>query len=414
MFSTQCNTKQNSKPSVKAQILGALGSITKCHVSVENSRLKRFDLLKHSQNILKNHRVCNCLKKRIDKNSDIGVFYNPLRSTAQFSNLQRCGSLWACPVCANQISQKRKQEVGQAVNAHRKNGGDVVMLTLTTPHQYHDVLDELLLQQSSARKRFWETTAVQNILKSWGSVGHITSLEITHGSNGWHPHYHILLFIRSGVDFSKQKAKLYQYWAAACVRSGLGKPNEKNGLDLRDGSHADKYITKWGLADEMTRSVVKVGKTKSHTPFDLLALAGDGCDKSKYLFMLYVAATRGKRQLMWSRGLKKRFGIDDLTDESIVNETEKVAEEVATLPPLVYYLLVRENKRPHYLTAIEFDVINHTNTAGALVNQLLQAEYDYIIAKKDGDKLTKSAMKANLAQKAADLRDEQIYKGLWS
>ncbi|MBE0974888.1 replication protein, partial [Escherichia coli] len=81
---------------------------------------------------------------------DIGVMFNPVRSTAQFSNLQRCGSLWACPVCANQISQKRKQEVGQAVNAHRKNGGDIVMLTLTTPHQYHDELSMILDMQSMA------------------------------------------------------------------------------------------------------------------------------------------------------------------------------------------------------------------------------------------------------------------------
>ena len=109
MFSTLSNT--TLKTSKKAEILGALGSITKCHVSLDNARSQRFELLKHSQEILSFHRVSNCLNKRIDKDKDIGVMFNPVRSTAQFSNLQRCGSLWACPVCANQISQKRKQEV---------------------------------------------------------------------------------------------------------------------------------------------------------------------------------------------------------------------------------------------------------------------------------------------------------------
>ena len=30
-----------------------------------------------------------------------------------------------------------------------------------------------------------------------GKVGHVTATEVTHGSNGWHPHYHILLFSKN-------------------------------------------------------------------------------------------------------------------------------------------------------------------------------------------------------------------------
>ena len=64
---------------------------------------------------------------------------------------------------------------------------------------------------------------------------------------------------------------------------------------------------------------------------------------------------------LWSRGLKSLFNIDDVTDDVIVNETEKVSEEVATLPPLVYYLLVREGARSQYLDLIESDCLNHTS-----------------------------------------------------
>ena len=412
MFSTLSNT--TVKTSKKAEILGALGSITKCDVSVDTARSQRFELLKHSQEIVSFHRVSNCLNKRIDKDKDIGVMFNPVRSTAQFSNLQRCGSLWACPVCANQISQKRKQELGQAVNAHRKNGGDVVMLTLTTPHQYHDELSMILDMQAMARKRFWQVTAIQNILKSWGCIGHITALEITHGLNGFHPHYHILLFIRSGVDFQKEKSFFYKKWAWACEKSGLGLPSEKHGLDLRDGSHADKYITKWGLADEMTRSVVKVGKSKSNTPFDLLRLSKNGDENARYLFMLYIAGTKGKRQLMWSRGLKSLFNIDDVTDDVIVNETEKVSEEVATLPPLVYYLLVREGARSQYLDLIENDCLNHTSHATDFICAILEKEEKSILAGLEISKKSRADLQDKAQLNQSQYFASQIYLGLVS
>lgn len=38
------------------------------------------------------------------------------------------------------------------------------------------------------------------------------------------------------------------------------------------------------------------------------------------LFMEYVNAIKGSRQLVWSRGLKAAVGVDDKTDEEIAQE----------------------------------------------------------------------------------------------
>lgn len=50
------------------------------------------------------------------------------------------------------------------------------------------------------------------------------------------------------------------------VKSGLGKPNRRNGIDLKMGSNnEDKladYISKWGMADEMTQAHLKIGARK--------------------------------------------------------------------------------------------------------------------------------------------------------
>jgi len=34
------------------------------------------------------------------------VKYNEVRKKAHWANVQRCGSIWTCPVCAKQITEK--------------------------------------------------------------------------------------------------------------------------------------------------------------------------------------------------------------------------------------------------------------------------------------------------------------------
>ncbi|MBV6575157.1 rolling circle replication protein, Rep63 protein, partial [Acinetobacter baumannii] len=70
-----------------------------------------FLLQDQSAKLLPKERVCNCLKKRIDKQKQREGKYNENRKKAHYANVQRCGSIWSCPVCAKQITEKRREEL---------------------------------------------------------------------------------------------------------------------------------------------------------------------------------------------------------------------------------------------------------------------------------------------------------------
>ena len=307
--------------SEKVEKSGSLGIFTKTHVSHMPQGIQRihdFLLQDQSAKLLPKERVCNCLKKRIDKNKEREVKYNESRKKAHWANVQRCGSIWTCPVCAKQVSEKRRNELQVGLDRWRNIGGYAYLMTLTFSHTQDQSLKCLLEGQRKAIKRFYETTKVQAIFKRIGVEFKIKAMEITYGQNGWHPHNHVLLLSSKylGIsDFCNAEKELAELWIKACVKSGLNAPSMKYGLDLRDGSYAQKYVAKWGLEHELTKGHIKRGRNSSLTPFDLLQLSIDDVqvfDKnSSKLWQEFGLATKGKRQLEWGRGLKKFLEIEE-------------------------------------------------------------------------------------------------------
>ena len=111
------------------------------------------------------------------------------------------------------------------------------------------------------------------MFERWQIKHYISCFEITHGKNGFHPHYHVLLFVPYSMapnSILGIKQDMYKVWKDCCEKSGLDTPTEKYGLDLRGGDKADSYVAKWGLEHEMTKGHVKKGKADSRTPFDIL------------------------------------------------------------------------------------------------------------------------------------------------
>ena len=84
----------------------ALGIYTKTHATFTDQRLARFALQSQAAKLLPHERVKSCLRCRIDSSISVGVKYNTKRQKAHYSNLQRCGSVWHCPVCASIITEK--------------------------------------------------------------------------------------------------------------------------------------------------------------------------------------------------------------------------------------------------------------------------------------------------------------------
>lgn len=327
----------NAKSKNKTRIDPETGEILG-FVDPMESRVKRFILQSVARKFLPKSRTDKCLRLR-QKCKEVEVWKSHEFKTASFAGLQTCGSVWACPVCSAKIAERRRVEIIAAMTAHKAAGGCVNLLTLTAPHQRTDNLAELLKKQAKALNSFWNDRTVKAISKAMGMVGQIRALEVTHGrlspsNNGWHPHYHVLQFGGIGADLVpfdavqrlEWEGTLYLRWASACVRAGLGEPSRAHGLKLDDGSKAAKYVSKWGLEDEMTKGHTKKA-LHGETPFDFLrSYLADRTDKQAgALFREFAETFKGKRQLYWSPGLKARYAIGELSDEELAAKTDDEA-----------------------------------------------------------------------------------------
>lgn len=282
-------------------------------------------------------RVCTCGKRKINKSEPVEVVYDPVSNRASYTNLQYCGSVWTCPVCAKKVSAKKKDFVANAVKAANKKGLRVAMLTLTIPHYQGDALKDLLDKLKKAKNYlFTNRNSREWFEEQFPIFGEITATEVKYSDrNGFHPHLHILLFLDREYlpeDIQRIEDEIYEFWAEKCVKRGLGKPSRKHGVDLKmektDGQTFASYIAKWGLASELTQSHMKVGKRNTHslTMWEVLELSqmeASTKDKYSHIFKTYAKAFKGTRQIRPSNGLAKKLGMDELEDdEKLANEAE--------------------------------------------------------------------------------------------
>ena len=161
--------------------------------------------------------------------------------------------------------------------------------------------------------------------------GFIRAQEVTYGDNGWHPHFHIIVFTPDrSLSCSVLQQAYSEGWRSACVKSGIPEPDPYYGCTVQDGSRAANYVSKWGIEDEMTKSHVKQGKCSGLTPWGLLRAVLDGNapeispESAAALFRLYAHAFKGRRQLHWSVGLRAILLPEavELSDQQIVERPD--------------------------------------------------------------------------------------------
>lgn len=199
-------------------------------------------------------------------------------------------------------------------------GKQSVMVTLTFPHTKNQKLKPLLDCFNEALKQFRKGGSFTKWLKKIGYEGLVRSLEITHGKNGWHPHTHELWFCDSDQDQDKFKEYLNLKWFEACKQAGLI-PSKKekafleHAIDIKFNCSTSAYLAKfddatnWGIDREMARASTKQGKKDGKHPF---ALADENQDA---LFLEYTKAIKGKAQIYFGPGLKKKVGLLEISDE---------------------------------------------------------------------------------------------------
>lgn len=344
-------------------------------------RVARFALQEVARSILRDmiqrnnkptyvHQVRNCLRARISKKKGVTLFYNVEREQANFGNLQRCYSVWNCPICSMTITEGRRTELKQGLSNWTDAGGHAYLATFTNSHHRGDNLEQLLTGQKKAFVKFWEKTKVKEMLKRLGYNGRIVATEVTWGEkNGWHPHYHMILFFDHQIDHQGLQTFIALQWQEACIKAGLKAPDLIHGVDVRNGTYAAKYVSKWGLEEEVTKGHLKKGLNGSLTPFDLLRGASTN-NHYKTLFKEFADVFKGKQQLVWSKGLKELLGIKKVTDEELIEETEKTSIEVRELPLKIWDLILKYEKRAYVLELVEKDYKNGTSLLNDFVMSL--------------------------------------------
>lgn len=259
----------------------------------------------------------------------VGVHAEPGRS-GHFTGLERCASVWACPVCSAVIRHRRAVEIQAGADAWGSRGNSTLMLSLTIRHRRSDGLRESLDLLQRAYRRLTSHRAWKSLLGRHGYVGQIRALEMPWGSaNGWHPHAHVLGFFTGHVT-EEQVAEFeregFRLWQESVIAEGGRTLLARRGLRLTRGAAA--YVAKvqeregagWLAGAELARFDLKRGRAASVMPFELL----DRSDElARSLWLEYVEVTRGRRAIFWSKGLRALLGLEaEATDEEVIAETE--------------------------------------------------------------------------------------------
>lgn len=290
------------------------------------TRVSRYALQDVAADILPALSIAGCTRwKAYGTDGSVPFSYTKKGQRARLHNLQTCKRLWVCPVCAARISERRRREMQALIAAHKAAGGSVYLLTLTFPHGPTDYLVELLDKLKVAERKFKAGKPWERLAERFGLVGTIRDLEATYGANGWHPHIHSLVFTEARVDVDAFADAFYARWTAACDKAGLSTPSRANGVDVQEGDFAAAYVSKWGIENEMTKWHSKEGRGGSFTPFDLLRVALHTSSKearsaARLLFATYADAFKGRRQLVATPALLKRYEVEMATDEEAADD----------------------------------------------------------------------------------------------
>lgn len=285
-------------------------------------------------------RVCHC--GRSVNGDSVTVRRSPDGSKASIKGTTVCGSAWTCPICAFRIGEARRAELELANVAWVKGGGFTHLITLTFPHEADWLLSDLMVNFDKARNRFRNSRAWKKIFAAGGAAdcaGTVGSLELTHGVNGWHPHLHLLAFVKRPLR-QDEIDTLTKAWVGQLLKVGLGDGSKlsdmmRHSLDVRGGEDAAAYIVKygreeqWGLSSEMAGAVAKNAKGEHLKPFGLLRASMEGDSFAGQRFREFAEAFHGKRLLTWSKGLRDFFGLgEELADEEVPEPDDSTCDQV--------------------------------------------------------------------------------------
>jgi hypothetical protein len=199
--------------------------------------------------------------------------------------------------------------------------------------------------------------------------GTVSVREATHGeTHGWHPHYHVLCLVRADSDEAALELlePMRVAWLDCLRKEGLT-GTARRAFDLQNGDAVSAYISKhgrddadraladearpaWGISEEMTLGRTKNGKAGgSRSPWQILRDAVAGDDASAKLWQEYALVMHGRRQQVWSNGLKRACGVEEVDDEHAAEGEEFTDDQDETLAS---WSAVQWRRVRHYRAAL--------------------------------------------------------------
>lgn len=299
-------------------------------------RAERYRLLDGLRSIsLKRTAIC----RRTRVSADVQL----LRRSGKLvtSGVCTCGSIHGCPVCAAPLYQKRAAEIDSCIRqwlGSDEDGTDRIgpqsacayMWTATIAHGAGDSLRFINEGLANAWRFFFAGRHGQRLRQELGIAHCCRNSERTHGRNGWHPHLHTIALTTRELTY-EQIERLQKRWAD-CVERALGtnyKPSVRCGFDSTRVRFASdgRYVAKAGL--EVAGGIdTKSASCGNRTYWQVAKDAAAGDDASRILWRNAQRDLFRSRQITWSRGMRRTFGLDDLTDEEVVkNETEQQTDD---------------------------------------------------------------------------------------
>lgn len=415
--------------------------------SYQDARAKRYAyqrtlirLFRHRETVNgKSFNFHNCKLTPIKKSENVDIIFSSESDSASYTNLQSCQKGNACPHCAEVKALKDKQMLEAMRACHLRAGGSIIMMTLTNGHHIDHSLEFLKDGQKIAVDKLNQWLSKTHFFDEFGGkIGAVRAWEKTYGKNGWHPHFHFLYYMNDDLIERDEKGNaledqptlrvirnsIAEKWQQICKKSGLPCPDYEIGVDIRDGTHASKYVGKfgddiitmknsWGSSDEMSKSHLKIDdevpeslaiamqRDKGLTPWQLLELAHNGDKKAGDLFVEYAYATFGSAQLYWYQGTKDLY---DLESEIKAREEEQrlltaTKFDDGVIPEKFVFLGVKPewwqavthcDMRAQLLVAAETDIYNNDHDKKritySLINQCSEIFIkDLLAAKNDAD-----------------------------
>lgn len=334
-------------------------------------------------------RYLACGVRRQDGNQGAPVKWDGEGTRAGIGNVQACGSVWACPVCAAQIQRERAEELRKVLAWAQTEGHTIVMATMTLRHYQRDTLADLWDAISTGwagvtrgsqwasekpekyqdRLERWESArqaALDHVpgvrmprgghagirperrigdQERYGILGWSRTVEVTHGRHGWHPHVHAVLVIEGTGPESELNAvvageRMHARWSAALASAGYLSDRDNGGYHLLIGDAAQEaiieYVTKDqgsdsplvdadALSREATMGAWKHGRRAGETPFQMLAAIDYDADEKG----------SAKREARWrefvtaSEGRRQMTWSAGLRDLAGLAERARTDEEIA-------------------------------------------------------------------------------------